>query len=102
MRIISESRIHEWCEAYPDASQSLLAFLDIAVQARWRHLQDLRETYRHADAVEVESERIATVLNIKGNKYRLVVAIHYNTQQIFAMRFMTHKEYDRGAWKKTL
>lgn len=34
--------------------------------------------YRHADAVRVQSGRIVTVLNIKGNQYRLVLAFHYN------------------------
>ena len=102
MRIISESRIREWSDQYPDASEALTTFLKVARKAKWRHLQDMRETYRHADAVEVASGRVVTVLNIRGNLYRMIVAVHYNTGKVFLLRFLTHAEYNRGAWSKTL
>jgi mRNA interferase HigB len=52
--------------------------------------------------VRVASGRQVTIFNIRGNKYRLIVAIHYNRQAIFVMRFLTHEEYDRDVWKRTL
>ena len=39
------------------------------------------------------------VFNIGGNKYRLVVAIHFNTQMLFVRHVLTHAEYDTGKWK---
>ncbi|MBI2963727.1 MAG: type II toxin-antitoxin system HigB family toxin [Deltaproteobacteria bacterium] len=35
-----------------------------------------------------------------GNKYRLVAAIHFNTQKLFVRHVLTHKEYDQGDWNK--
>jgi mRNA interferase HigB len=102
MRIISEARIHEYCKQYADAAESLRSFLAVAKRAEWRHLQDVRITYPHADAVLVESDRIVTVLNIKGNRYRLILAIHYNTGLVFVLRFFPHPEYDKGNWKRQL
>ena len=102
MRIIKEGTVLDFCEQYPDAAESLQSFVTIANSAKWKHPQDVRQTYRHPDAVEVESGKIVTVLNIKGNHYRLVVAIHYNTQVVYILRFLPHSEYTRGNWKKTL
>lgn len=63
---------------------------------------DVRKLYPTADAVTVRSNKVVTVFNTGGNKYRLIVAIHYNTGKIFVLRFLTHPEYDRGAWKERL
>ena len=102
MRVIAESRIRMYCRQYPDAEVSLLAFLRIVRKIAWRDLVDLRKTYRHADAVEVGSGRIVTVINIKGNTYRLIVAVHYNMRRLYVLRFMPHAEYSRGVWKDSL
>ncbi len=102
MRITAESRVRAYCEQYPDAAAALGAFLTVARAARWRNLQEMRLTYPHADAVEAGSGRTLTVFNIRGNHYRLVTAIHYNTGRLFVLRFLTHAEYDRDAWKESL
>ena len=102
MRIISESRIHEYCRAYPDAAASLQSFLSVCRRAKWLHLQEVRNTYGHADAVLVRSGRTVTVLNMKGNRYRLILAIHYNTERVFVLRFLPHDEYSKEHWKRHL
>jgi mRNA interferase HigB len=35
------------------------------------------------------------VFDIGGNKYRLIAAIHFNTQKLFIREVMTHKEYNK-------
>jgi mRNA interferase HigB len=30
----------------------------------------------------------------------LIAAIHYNTHRIYIRHILTHKEYDRGSWRK--
>ena len=40
------------------------------------------------------------VFNIGGNKYRLIAAIHFNTQRLFVRQILTHSEYDTERWKK--
>jgi len=56
---------------------------------------DLRKTFRQADYVEGKY-----VFNI-GQPYRLIPAIHFNTQKVFIRHVLTHAEYDRGKWKMT-
>ena len=40
-----------------------------------------------------------TVLNIKGNAFRLIVEINYRTGRVYIRHVLTHAEYDRGGWK---
>ncbi len=40
------------------------------------------------------------VFNIKGNRYRLVVAINFKAQILFVKFFGTHAEYDKIDVKK--
>jgi mRNA interferase HigB len=44
------------------------------------------------------------VFNLGHGKsaYRLIVAIHFNTQMVFVLRLMTHAEYDKQEWKRDL
>jgi mRNA interferase HigB len=62
----------------------------------------VRKAYPHADAVEVSSGNIVTVFNIRGNRYRLIVAIKYEWAMVYVLRFLTHAEYDRDKWKDQL
>ena len=74
----------------------------VTESAEWRNLLDVRRAFHHADAVTVGSGRTVVVFNIAGNHYRLITAIHNNTQLVYALRFLTHAEYDRDAWKEQL
>jgi mRNA interferase HigB len=73
-----------------------------ASDATWRSLAELRQVYPHADPVGVASGRTVVVFNIRGNRYRLITAIHYNRQVIYTLRFLTHAEYSKDRWKETL
>src|SRR5438552_464220 len=102
MRIITRKRLRESARQFPDAAEPLRKWERVVREAKWHNLQDVRCIYRHADAVTVGSERVVTVFNIGGNKYRLIAAIHYNTQRVYILRFLTHAEYSKNLWKDDL
>lgn len=91
-----------WAIQHVDAGQSLAAWLTNAEAATWRSISEVRRVYPHADAVEVASGRTAVVFNIRGNRYRLITAIHYNRQVLYTLEFLTHAEYSKDRWKDTL
>ena len=66
-------------------------------QAEWHSFAEVRATYANADQVDR-----FTVFNIGGNKYRLIAALHYNTQRVYVLRLLTHAEYSKGFWKDDL
>jgi mRNA interferase HigB len=79
-----------------------MAFQRSASAAIWKNMIDLRQSYPHADAVTTASGRTIIVLNAAGNKYRLIVAAHFNRQVIYTLRFLTHAEYSKAAWRTEL
>jgi mRNA interferase HigB len=60
-------------------------------KADWNSPADVLRAYGNASIVG--SDRV--VFNIKGNDYRLVVAIHYRVQIVSIKWIGTHAEYDR-------
>ena len=59
--------------------------------ADWSGPEDVRARYRTASIVG--DDRV--VFNIKGNTYRLVVAINYAAKVVFIKFFGTHAEYGK-------
>lgn len=95
MWIISKKMIREYSKEHADCKGALEQWYQVAEAASWKNLAEVRQTYPHADSVGNK-----TVFNIKGNTYRLIVAIHYNTGKIYIREILTHAEYDKGDWKQ--
>ncbi|MCI0615994.1 type II toxin-antitoxin system HigB family toxin [bacterium] len=91
MRIISRKTIREFWEKHPDAQQALEAWYHDAKRAVWKAPADIKNVYRNASFVG--NNRV--VFNIKGNQYRLVVAIQYQHGIIYIRFIGTHAEYNK-------
>jgi mRNA interferase HigB len=102
VKVIKPATIRLWVRKHPTAASSLSGWLTLVKAAKFKDFAALREVYRSADWVQVASGRNVIVFNISGNNYRLIAAVHFNTQRVFALRFMTHAEYSKDQWKKTL
>ncbi len=91
MRIITRQRLIAFWKLHQDAEQPLRAWLAEAKHARWRTPAEIKQKYRSASIIA--NNRV--VFNIAGNKYRLVVKIHYNRGVVYIRFIGTHAEYDR-------
>jgi len=91
MRIISVSTLRKFWEKYPDAEQPLKTWVNDARQAEWKQPADIKATYRSASILK--NRRV--VFNIKGNSYRLIVSVAFNTGNIFIKFIGSHAEYDK-------
>ena len=58
--------------------------------ASWTSSADIKKSYAHASIVGADR----VVFNIKGNSYRLAVAVHYARSTVFIKWIGTHREYD--------
>ena len=93
MHIISHRKIKEFYElpGREDSRVALERWYDIAQQAEWRNLADIREDFPATDYVGNQHY----VFNIRGNNYRLVVVIKFTIGRIFVRFVGSHQEYDR-------
>lgn len=94
MRLIAIAKLREAASSYPDVSNQIEDFYRTIKTVYWQNLIDVQKTFSTAEAVGN-----FTVINIKGNKYRLILDINYKKQLIFFKYFLTHAEYDKDRWK---
>jgi len=102
MRIIKTSMLKEYWQSHREAEASLRTWAQQTGAAQWKNFAQVRMTFPSADLVTVASGRTVVVFNVAHNRYRLIAALHYNTRIVYTLMIMTHKEYDRGAWKEQL
>lgn len=91
MRVISVKTLKLFWEKHPDAESPLRAWYTEAKKARWKGPQDIKTEYRTASILR--NNRV--VFNIKGNTYRLVVAVKYEFQIVYIRFIGGHVEYDK-------
>ena len=89
MRIIAISSLREFWTKHPACEQPLKEWYVKTCYADWASLADIRNDFNSVDYVGNQHY----VFNIKGNHYRLAVAIKF-TPAIVYIRFIgTHDEY---------
>lgn len=97
VRIIARRTLREYVEGHagyrdePALKAALDAWFDEVRHARWANTADVKRHY--ASASIVSADRI--VFNIKGNDYRLVVAVDFEKSIAWIKWIGTHAEYDR-------
>jgi mRNA interferase HigB len=69
----------------------LRTWVSVVKAADWAKPTDIKEMFRSADILA--NDRV--VFNIGGNKYRLVVAVHYRGKRVYIRFVGTPAEYDR-------
>ena len=94
MRITSEKRLKDYWENDSNFEQSGRLWITRMRACSARNLIELRTIFGTADSVGN-----FTVFNLRGNTYRLVVLIDYDSQRVFVRHIMTHSEYDTDKWK---
>jgi len=90
VRIIARRSLREFWEQYPDTEKALRSWYHDARRAIWQSPADIKRTY--ANASIVNDSRV--VFNIKGNKYRLVIAVNYSYRVCYIRFVGTHQAYD--------
>lgn len=91
MRVISRKTLKDFWEKHADSQQPLKAWFHETKHADWKTFNDIKARYRSADLLP--GNRV--VFNIKGNTYRLIVRIHFNTGIAFVRFIGTHAAYDK-------
>ena len=95
MHVVSRKAIRLFAESHPDARVPLDRWYRVARRAAWRSFADVKLSFNTADFV---ASRV--VFDVGGNKVRLVAEINFRRKVLFIRDILTHKEYEKGAWKR--
>lgn len=90
MRVIALKNIRDFYLRYPMTMNVLKAWSEETRNAVWKTPQDIKRQY--ASASFLGKNRV--VFNIKGNEYRLVVAVAYRFEAVHIKFIGTHAQYD--------
>ncbi|MEM8830955.1 MAG: type II toxin-antitoxin system HigB family toxin [Cyanobacteria bacterium P01_G01_bin.19] len=88
------AKLREAASRHPDVGNQIEDFYRTIKTVHWHNLIDVQKIFSTAESVGN-----FTVINIKGNKYRLILDINYKKQLIFFKYFLTHAEYSKDKWK---
>ena len=93
MRIVSHRRLVEFysSEGHGDAQAALERWYDMAENAAWKNLSDIKADLPATKYVGNQHY----VFNIRGNKCRLVVVVKFIIGYVFIRFVGTHSEYDK-------
>lgn len=91
MHVISRKALREFWKKHPESEEPLRRWYRIVNSTTYANFAELRETFPSADKV---GDLI--VFNIGGNKYRMLVSMHFNRQKAYVRHVLTHQEYDQG------
>lgn len=89
MRVISNRALLEFLTAYSDAHVPLQTWRKIMEKSVFYNFSDIKQAFNSVGRVGGYY-----VFDIGGNKFRLVVAIHFDGQRCFVRYVFTHHEYD--------
>lgn len=91
MVVIIKKTLQDFARKHPTAAEPLNRWYEIAKNADWVTFSDIKKDFGPTDYVG--NDRY--VFNIKGNDYRLVTMIFFDTRTIYIRFVGTHKEYDK-------
>ena len=90
MRIIAVSTLREFWKKHPDALEPLSSWVAVVSKAQWSQPAEVKAQYQNASILK--NRRV--VFNIKGNDYRLIVAVAYQLGIVYVKFVGTHKHYN--------
>jgi len=92
VRVFGGAVITGFARAHPASRKPLQRFVTIAQAADWPHFPALREAFATADYAPATG---TLIVNIGGNKYRLIARVDFEEQMLVIEAVLTHREYDR-------
>ena len=94
MKVISNSALRAFTASHPLAEAPLQGWRRVIEKNRFSNWAGLKAVFNMVDKVGE-----LAVFDIGGNKYRLIAYIRFAKQIVYIKAVLTHREYDKGAWK---
>jgi mRNA interferase HigB len=95
MHVVTQKRIWEAKEKWPQSATALDAWFRIMKASEPQSFAEMKEIFPATDKVGSHH-----VFDIGGNKIRLIATVHYRAKRVFIRHILDHPEYDKGKWKE--
>lgn len=95
MHIITQKRIWDAKKQHPAVAGALDGWYRVIKKNEFHNFSELKHTFNSVDKVGD-----FYVFDVGGNKIRIIAVVHFNSGRVYIREVLTHKEYDKGLWKK--
>lgn len=94
LKVISNSALRAFASSYPLAASALQGWRRVIEKNRFANWAELKAAFNSVDKVGD-----LVVFDLGGNKFRLICYVRFDRQIVYIKAVLTHREYDKGAWK---
>jgi mRNA interferase HigB len=98
MNVIAYRTIRAFTKIYPEATDAMREWYNALVGIGPRDFNELRQRFPSVDVAKTKFDEIVFVFDVGGNRYRVIVSIHFVSSTAFIKGVMTHAEYTK--WNK--
>jgi mRNA interferase HigB len=91
MTLIGQDKIDAFVRRNVQGRKPIQAWVAEVKNAQWKTSKDIKNRYRSADFLR----KNRVIFNVKGNSYRLVAKVAYQTGVVFVEWIGTHADYDK-------
>ncbi len=95
MKVIGLEALIKFSHKHANAKAAIDAWRLVVDSATWRTPHDIKAHFRSVDFLPGNR----AIFNIKGNHYRLLVTIHYQTSWVTIDWVGTHADYDKHSFR---
>lgn len=91
MTLVGRLRLTQFARGHADVRRWLQAWVVEVEEASWNGPQDVKDRYQTASFLADNT----IIFNVKGNRYRLICTVAYQTQVVVVRWIGTHADYSR-------
>ncbi len=91
MILTGQMRLDEFCTDHADVRKQIEVWKNEVEDAKWETPIDIKERFPSASIIDSRT----VVFNIKGNDYRLLTKINFETKIVLVVKIGTHAEYEK-------
>ncbi|PWB82169.1 MAG: hypothetical protein C3F08_00350 [Candidatus Methylomirabilota bacterium] len=95
MRVLGTKLLFEFATEHPAVRSWIRNWVADAQNAQWATPQDIKRRYPTASLLSGNK----VIFNVKGNDYRMVTTVAYQSQIVVVKWIGTHSAYSRINWE---
>jgi mRNA interferase HigB len=97
MRIVGRARLQHFCTKHPPTRSWVQSWLAECAGATWKTPSDIKAKYSTASFLGAN----VVIFNVKGNDYRMVTQVAYQTGVVVVRWIGTHQAYSIVNWDQS-